>query len=124
LIDCLRLRQPEQARLGVAGLGAGRDRADFDKAEAERAERFDVVAVLVQPCCKPTGLGRSSHHGAGRCLIRGASRHNRPTRWASLIARMPRPWAVSASRLKNMERMNEYMRTFYLLTCNKGQARR
>jgi len=41
-------RQAEQARLGVARLGARRDRADFDETEAQRGQRGDAGAVLVQ----------------------------------------------------------------------------
>ena len=61
--------QAEQARLGVAGLRARRDGADFDEAEAERGQRVDVVAVLVQPGGQADRVGEGqSHHGAGRCF--------------------------------------------------------
>src|SRR3546814_15665581 len=47
--DCLVARQPEHARLRVARLRLWRDRADLDEAEAQRQQRVDVGAVLVQP---------------------------------------------------------------------------
>ncbi len=46
--DGLALRNAEHARLRIARLRAWRRRADFDEAEAERRERIDVRAVLVE----------------------------------------------------------------------------
>ena len=42
------LAEAEQARLGIAGLGPGRDRAAFDEAEAEARQAAQGLAVLVQ----------------------------------------------------------------------------
>jgi hypothetical protein len=42
------LRNPEHARLWVAGLRPRRHRAQFDVAEAHGAERIEIVAVLVE----------------------------------------------------------------------------
>jgi hypothetical protein len=49
----LRLGQPEEPRLRVAGLRLRRHGADFDEAEAERAEPVDAAAVLVEPGGEP-----------------------------------------------------------------------
>ena len=42
------LGQAEHARLRIARLRPRRDRADLDEAEAQRQQRVDVRAVLVQ----------------------------------------------------------------------------
>src|SRR5712691_3438066 len=48
----LRLRQPEQARLGIARLRSRRHRPDLDEAEAQLRQRVDVLRVLVEAGCQ------------------------------------------------------------------------
>ena len=66
-VDDAALRtQPEQARLRVAGLGTGRDRADLDETEAEMGQPAQIVAVLVQSGGKTDRVGEiQAHHPAG-----------------------------------------------------------
>ena len=60
--DSARLRDAEQSRARIAGLRPGRDRAHFDEAEAERGERIDVLAVLVQPGGQTDWIGKFEPH--------------------------------------------------------------
>ncbi|MNN11168.1 hypothetical protein D3C81_1241150 [compost metagenome] len=60
------LRQPEHARTRVAGLGARRDRAHLDKAEAERGKTVDVRAVLVETGRQPHGVREAHAHDGAR----------------------------------------------------------
>ena len=65
----LRLRQAEHARLRVAGLRARRHRADLDEAEAERGQRVDVFAVLVEPGGQADGVGKVKPHHRDRVRL-------------------------------------------------------
>jgi hypothetical protein len=67
------LCQAEQPRTGVSALRARRDRADFDKAEAERGERIDVFAILVETGREAHRVRKvDSHHVArARRIARG-----------------------------------------------------
>jgi len=59
------LRQAEQARLGVAGLGQRGDGADFDKAETEGRQTVYAVAIFVEAGGEADRIGKGqSHHGA------------------------------------------------------------
>ena len=48
--------QAEEARLWIARLRQGRDRADLDVAEAERGQSADGAGVLVVARRKPDGI--------------------------------------------------------------------
>ena len=52
----------EEARLRVAGLRLGRYRADFEEAEAERAQCVYVFAVFVESGSKTDGVGQVDAH--------------------------------------------------------------
>jgi hypothetical protein len=68
----LALRQAEHARLRVAGLRPGRDRADLDEAEAERGQRVDVRRVLVEPGGEPDRIREVDAEYARRQGLRPA----------------------------------------------------
>ena len=59
------LRQPEEAGAGVAGLGAGGNRADFDEAEAEGEHGVRRLGVLVETCGDADGRGQVEAEKAG-----------------------------------------------------------
>ena len=52
----------EEARLRVAGLRFGRYRADFEEAEAERAQCVYVFAVFVESRGKTDRIGQGDAH--------------------------------------------------------------
>ena len=60
------LGQAEHAWLRIAWLRPRRDRADLDEAEAERHQRVDVLAVLVQPGGAADRVGEFDAEGLGR----------------------------------------------------------
>ena len=62
----LPLRQAEQARLRVARLRPRRDGADLEEAEAQRGQRVDVLAVLVEAGGQADGVGEVEPHHAHR----------------------------------------------------------
>ncbi len=66
LITALCSRQAEHARLRVARLRPRRDRADLDEAEAQRQQRIDVRAVLVQAGGQADRVGEGQAEGLGR----------------------------------------------------------
>ena len=70
----LRLRQPEEARLRVAGLRARRDGAALDEAEPERGESVDVRGVLVESGGEPDPVGELEPHRRDRRRRAGAPR--------------------------------------------------
>ncbi|EWS63921.1 hypothetical protein Y695_02842 [Hydrogenophaga sp. T4] len=51
------LGQSEHARLGVAGLRFGRDRAHFDKSEAHGSQAVDTGGIFVQPRSQTDPVG-------------------------------------------------------------------
>ena len=59
------LRQPEHPRLLVARLRPWRHRADLDETEAQRKQRIDVLAILVQPRGQADGVGEGQAKGPG-----------------------------------------------------------
>ena len=75
------LRQPEHARLRIARLRLRRHRADLDEAEAQREQRIDVRAVLVEAGGQadrirerqPERLGRQRLRPAGQQRIEPAA---------------------------------------------------
>ena len=69
----LALRQPEHARLRIAGLRPRRDGADLDEAEAHRRQRVDVRAVLVQPGRQADAVAKAQPHHFDRVVDRAAS---------------------------------------------------
>ena len=60
--DALVFGNAEEARLRVAGLWFGRYRADFEEAEAERAQCVYVFAVFVESGSKPDRIGQGDAH--------------------------------------------------------------
>ena len=52
------LAQPEQPRLGIAGLRSRRRRPDFDKAEPGPAQRRNRRCILVKPRRQPDRIGQ------------------------------------------------------------------
>ena len=55
--QCILFRNAEHARLGIAGLGAGRDGAHFHKAETHGGQRIDAARILVQACGHAHAVG-------------------------------------------------------------------
>jgi len=66
------LLESEHARLRVARLRRRRDRAQFQMAEAELAERVDVVAVLVEPRSQSDPVRERQTHQLERIVDRTA----------------------------------------------------
>ena len=60
------LGRAKQARFGIACLRLGGNGADFDKAETERRQRVDILAVFVQPRRQPHRIGQIQPHQFGR----------------------------------------------------------
>ncbi len=80
-----RRRQPEHARPRIARLRARRHGAHFDEAEAERAQRIDVGAVLVQARRQPDRVReRDAHHRAGLRRHARADAARQPQRMRAL----------------------------------------
>ncbi len=78
-------RQPKHARPRVARLRARRHGAHFDEAEAERAKRVDIGAVLVQPRRQPDRIReRDPHHRAGLRRHARADTARQPQRMRAL----------------------------------------
>jgi len=55
-------RQPEDARLRIAGLGPRGHAADLDAAEPEPGETVEVVRIFIEPGCKPDRVGKFEAH--------------------------------------------------------------
>jgi len=60
--DRLPVRNAKQAWLGISRLRARRDGTDFDEAEAQRCQRVDVLAVLVQPSSQTDRVAKVEPH--------------------------------------------------------------
>ena len=60
--DALVFGNAEEARLRVAGLRFGRYRADFEEAEAERAQCVYVFAVFIESSSQPDRIGQVDAH--------------------------------------------------------------
>ena len=60
--DALVFRNAEEARLRIAGLRFGRYRADFEEAEAERAQCVYVFAVFVESGGQPDRIRQADAH--------------------------------------------------------------
>ena len=58
--------QSEQTRLAIAGLGPRRNRAHLKKAESQRSQTADTVAVLVQPRSQTNRVGEINTHHPNR----------------------------------------------------------
>ena len=60
--DALVFGNAEEARLRIAGLRFGRYRADFEEAEAERAQCVYVFAVFIESGSQSDGIGQGDAH--------------------------------------------------------------
>ena len=77
------LGDAKQTRFWVSRLGTGRNRADFDKAEAKRRKRLDMLAILVQSGSQAYRIGKIQAHDSSRLAgYRIASRSHKPNRRA------------------------------------------
>jgi hypothetical protein len=99
------LRQPEEARLRIAGLRSRRDGAALDEAEPERGESVDVRGVLVESGGEPDRWGTpaiavtaTAQDGAIACTI--------PKRAATSRLANAMSCAVSGSSVKSSGRKN------------------
>jgi nucleotide-binding universal stress UspA family protein len=64
--DRLPLGNPEHPRPRTSRLRPRGDGTDFDEAEAQRRQRIDVLAILVEPGGQANGIGKAeSHHRHG-----------------------------------------------------------
>ena len=61
-------RNAEHARLGVARLRQGRDRAYFDKAKTHRFQAVDAAGIFVQACGQANAVGECQS-GKGHRVI-------------------------------------------------------
>src|SRR3546814_15221840 len=70
-------RKTEHARFRIARLWTRRDRADFDKAEAEPRPCVEALAVLVEPGGQTDAIGEAPHKQFDRGVHRRGRK--RPT---------------------------------------------
>ena len=69
------LGRAKQARLRVARLRARRYRADFNKPKAQRRQAVYRLAVFVQACRQPNGIGQLQAHQRSGLGVRVYARH-------------------------------------------------
>ena len=92
-------RRSEHARFRIAGLRPRRHGAEFDVAEAERPERVEIVAVLVESRGESQRVRKLQIPGSLRARRRPWQR--RPTAAAASAGRrVPAPCANSGSRAR------------------------
>jgi hypothetical protein len=80
--QCLLFGEPENPRLGVAWLGAGRYGTDLYKAETQIAQCFKVLGVFVQAGSDAHRVGEFQPHALNRSPGHGTS----PARFYQLVA--------------------------------------
>src|SRR3546814_13061990 len=71
-------RKTEHARFRIARLWTRRDRADFDKAEAEPRPCVEALAVLVEPGGQTDAIGEAQTKQFDRVVDRRVRKSTRP----------------------------------------------